>query len=176
MTCRGVVLASLVRPEDLQASPTYERCARLRDDLVLFREKQATVKRYVADTHVVLWWLAGEEKKLGKPAKRVLSGVTIGASGLLLSIVSLWEIAMLNDDGKIVLPAGFGAWCDALESLSGLVVEPLTPGDINEARTLRSLVDPHDRLIAGVALHHGLPLLTADRRMQKEKRLRTVWE
>jgi PIN domain nuclease of toxin-antitoxin system len=89
--------------------------------------------------------------------------------------VSLWEVAMLHDEGKLRLAAGFVAWCDALEALPGVSVEPLLRRDIEEARGLRVLVDPHDRLIAGTALRLGVPLITADRRIAVERRVRTVW-
>jgi len=134
------------------------------------------VKRYVADTHVLLWWLGGEQKRLGKQARQALAAATAGAAGLVLSVISLWEVALLYDEGKLSLPAGYSGWCDALASLPGVVIDPLTRAHIEEARTLRSLVDPHDRLIAATALHHQLPLLTADTRIRKEKRIRTLWE
>jgi PIN domain nuclease of toxin-antitoxin system len=89
--------------------------------------------------------------------------------------VSLWEAAILHDEGHIRLRAGFSAWCDALESLSGIRVEPLVRGDVEQARGLRVLRDPHDRLIAGTALRLGVPLLTSDSRMRLASTLRIVW-
>ena len=92
-----------------------------------------------------------------------------------MSVVSLWEIALLHDAGHIRLPAGFSAWCDGLAAVSGLRIEPLVRGDVEEARSLGSLPDPHDRLIGGTALRVGAALLTMDRRLRGERRLRTVW-
>jgi PIN domain nuclease of toxin-antitoxin system len=75
----------------------------------------------------------------------------------------------------IVLSAGFSAWHDALTQLPGVRIEPLFGDDIEEARGLRSLVDPFDRLIAGTALRLGVPLISRDRHIARERRLRVVW-
>ncbi len=133
------------------------------------------MKRYVADTHAVLWFAAGEQKRLGRSGRRIIDGLRAGRSSIVVSVVSLWEIAMLHDEGSIRLTAGYTAWTDALEALQGVVIEPLTRGDVDEARTLRDLVDPHDRLIAATSLRLGVPLLTADERMTGNRRVSTVW-
>jgi PIN domain nuclease of toxin-antitoxin system len=82
---------------------------------------------------------------------------------------------MLHDEGHIRLPAGFTAWTNAVESAEGVAIEPLTRGDVEEARALRDLPDPHDRLIAGTAVRLGVPLLTADRRIRGHERVTTIW-
>jgi PIN domain nuclease of toxin-antitoxin system len=46
---------------------------------------------------------------------------------------------------------------------------------VEEARSLGSLRDPHDRLIGGTALRLGAALITADHRLRRERNLRTVW-
>jgi PIN domain nuclease of toxin-antitoxin system len=133
------------------------------------------MKRYVADTHAVLWFAAGELRRLGCRARRVFSEIGTGRCEILVSVVSLWEIAILHDEGAIRLPAGFSAWCDGLAAVAGVRIEPLTRSDVEEARSLRGLRDPHDRLIAGSALRLGAALLTVDRRMRGDRRLRTIW-
>ena len=133
------------------------------------------MKRYLADTHTVLWFAGGEHRRLGRRARRAFAEADAGRSEILVSVVSLWEIAILHDEGAIRLPAGFSAWCDALSAVAGLRIEPLTRGDIDEARSLRGLPDPHDRLIGGTALRLGAVLLTRDRRMRGARRPRTAW-
>jgi PIN domain nuclease of toxin-antitoxin system len=133
------------------------------------------MKGYVADTHVVLWFAAGERQRLGRKVRRIIDDLSSGRSIVSVSVVSLWEIAMLHDQGRIRLRAGFTAWSDALERLRGVSIEPLTRGDVEEARSLRELLDPHDRLIAGTSLRLGVPLLTADERMADHRRVVTIW-
>ena len=133
------------------------------------------MKRYLADTHAILWFIGGALRQLGPRARRVFSDLGTGRAEILVSVVSLWEIAILHDEGTLRLPAGFSAWCDGLAALAGLRIEPLTCADVDEARALRGLRDPHDRLIGGTSLRIGAGLLTADRRMRSERRLHTVW-
>jgi PIN domain nuclease of toxin-antitoxin system len=133
------------------------------------------LKRYLADTHAILWFSGGEARRLGRRARRVFDGLGDGRCAVLVSVVSVWEIALLHDDGAIRLPAGFSAWCDALASVEGMRIESLVVEDVEQARTLRGLVDPHDRLIAGTALRLNVELITADRRIRGDRRVRTLW-
>lgn len=133
------------------------------------------MNRYVADTHAVLWFASGQARRLGTRARRAFGGLGTGATEIILSVVSLWEVALLHDAGALQLPSGFAAWCDALEACPGMRTEPLLRNDVEEARALAVLRDPHDRLIAGTALRLGLPLLTRDHRLSAHGRLQTIW-
>jgi PIN domain nuclease of toxin-antitoxin system len=93
----------------------------------------------------------------------------------VVSVVTLWEVALLHDDGHVRLPVSFSAWCDALEATAGLTVTPLVRGDVEEARALAMLRDPHDRLIAGTAIRLGIPLISADQRLPRSG-VRIVWD
>jgi PIN domain nuclease of toxin-antitoxin system len=131
------------------------------------------MRRLLADTHALLWFLAAPHK-LGRRALRVFT--TLGTSSeICVSAITLWEVAVLHDAGKLRLSAGFSAWHEALARQPGVRLEPLTSQDVEEARSLRQLVDPFDRLIAGTALRLGVPLISKDQRMAREKRLRLVW-
>lgn len=130
------------------------------------------VKRYLADTHAVLWF-AGKSPRLSTRARRVFSGLNVSTE-ISVSVVSLWEIALLHDQGRIRLTSGFTPFCDAMLA-TGFRIEHLEREDIEEARALASLVDPGDRLIAGTALRLGVPLLSADRRVRKTPNLEVVW-
>lgn len=130
------------------------------------------MKRYLADTHALLWFASGSPK-LSRRARRIFEG--IGASTeVLVSTVSLWDIALLHDSAAIRLASGFSVWCSAVED-AGIRFEPLRREDVEEARSLPALVDPADRLIAGSALRLGVPLISADRRMAANAGLRIVW-
>jgi PIN domain nuclease of toxin-antitoxin system len=130
--------------------------------------------RHLADTHATLWF-AADPRRLGPKARRLFAGLNGTTHEMLVSVVSLWEVAMLCDDGAIRLPAGFSAWCDALEEQVGVRVIPLLREDVEAARAFRDLKDPHDRLIAGTAARLGVPLVTRDQRMTAHRRVRTVW-
>jgi PIN domain nuclease of toxin-antitoxin system len=131
------------------------------------------MKRYLADTHALLWFLSAPEK-LGRKAERVFAALGQN-SEVSISTVTLWEVAVLHDEGRIRLSAGFSAWHETLAGLPGIRIEPLFPGDVEEARSLRIPVDPFDRLIAGTALRLGVPFISRDRRIGRERRIRLVW-
>jgi PIN domain nuclease of toxin-antitoxin system len=131
------------------------------------------LKHYVADTHALVWFL-GARSKLGRRAGRIFDALGVSAE-IHVSTVTLWEVALLHDQGCLRLPQGFSAWCEALVGVAGIRIEPLLLGDVEHARSLRGLADPSDRLIAGTALRLGVPLLSKDGRMKVEKKLRLVW-
>ena len=136
------------------------------------REARSEVKRYLADTHALLWYL-GARANLGRRAGRVFDD--LGATTeVFVSTISLREIALLHDQGRVRLPQGYSAWCDALAAPGGIRIEPLRRDDVEQARLLGVLKDPSDRLIAGTALRIGVPLLSKDERMTRERRLRVV--
>jgi len=131
------------------------------------------VKRYLADTHALIWFLA-QSSRLGRRAARVFDGLGVSTE-VHVSSITLWEVALLHDGGEVKLADGFSAWCNALAALTGIRLEPLLREDVEQARSLGALRDPSDRLIAGTALRLGVPLLSRDRKMRAERRLRLVW-
>jgi len=131
------------------------------------------MKRYVTDTHALIWYVAGSPR-LGRAAARVFESIGM-TTEVCVSSISLWEVAQLYELGRIDLPNGYSAWCDAVERRPGIRIEPLFADDADEARRLGTLRDPFDRLIAGTALRLGAPLLSGDARIRAERRLRVVW-
>ena len=131
------------------------------------------MKRYLADTHALIWFLSAPGK-LGRKARQAF-GALGTTSEIHISTISLWEVAALHNAGHLRLRAGFSAWHESLAGLPGIRIEALSGADVEEARSLRNLVDPFDRLIAGTALRLGVPLITRDGRVAKERRVRVVW-
>ena len=52
----------------------------------------------LADTHAILWWLAGDER-LSRTARRILENP---ANRRLVSIASLWETGIKLSTGKLL--------------------------------------------------------------------------
>jgi len=57
------------------------------------------VKKYLLDTHVLLW-MQDDNIALSKPARKILED---SATKLYLSIASLWEITIKQSLGKLSL-------------------------------------------------------------------------
>ncbi len=113
--------------------------------------------RLLLDTHVAIWWLAGDRRL--RPATRA----TIeSADEAYLSAVSVWEIVIKQARGRLDLPVGF---VDAL--LQDFTELPLRSDHALEGRSLpRFHGDPFDRMLIAQARVEGLRLMTADAAME----------
>jgi PIN domain nuclease of toxin-antitoxin system len=120
------------------------------------------------DTHVALWWLEGGDRLTGAQ-RRAAAAAEEGNERLHIADVTLWEIAMLADRGRITIPQGLAAFFEELESNARLEVLPITGAIALDAVRLGNSFpsDPADRLIAATARVYGHTLLTADRRVRE---------
>ena len=112
----------------------------------------------VLDTHVWIWMAAGDERagKLKEYAGR-----------LLLPAISVWETSMLAAKGRLKLLPDLESWVGRnLES--PVEMEPLSAEiSVRSSRLDDFHGDPADRLIVATALVLQMPLVTADRQIQK---------
>ncbi|AUX39540.1 uncharacterized protein SOCE26_009330 [Sorangium cellulosum] len=87
------------------------------------------------------------------------------ASGALACCdISLWEIAMLVDRGRIDPGTDVASFLDLVLTARSIQVLPITPAIAVLSVSLGLHGDPADRLIAATAVHHGATLLTSDQR------------
>jgi PIN domain nuclease of toxin-antitoxin system len=110
--------------------------------------------KLLLDTHVAIWWLDGDRRLSGATRSAIES-----AAEAYLSVVSLWEIFIKQDKGRLDLPAGF---TDALRD--DFAALPLTVDHVLEERGLPLVHrDPFDRMLVAQAVAEGLTIVTADR-------------
>ncbi len=111
-------------------------------------------RRYLLDTHVVLWWLYSD-RKLGRRTRDL-----IDTHECLVSVVSLFELLAKNAAGKLPLPTG--PLADQIEAF-GFRLLPLSAVHVESGAALVGLhSDPFDCLLMGVARSERLALLTRD--------------
>lgn len=110
--------------------------------------------RLLVDTHVAIWWLAGD-RHLSIGARRAIEQ----ASQAFLSAVSVWEVVTKQRTGRLELPLGY------LDALAEDFLElPLRHEHALEGRSLPPIHgDPFDRMLVAQALAEGLTIVTADR-------------
>ncbi|HMP73607.1 MAG TPA: type II toxin-antitoxin system VapC family toxin [Kiritimatiellia bacterium] len=123
------------------------------------------------DTHAVLWTLC-DDPRLGKNARKILKAST--EKDLFISDMSLLEIALLADRGRITLSGTLQALLG--EIASACRVLPINPAIAAKAISLKlNQSDPFDRVIAATAWHHDLILVTRDARLTECREIKTRW-
>lgn len=112
------------------------------------------------DTHVLLW-LDRDDASLGSHTRTAIAEAW-SSGALAVSSMSFWEVAMLQQRGRIRLAVPAASWRrDWLEA--GLLELPLSGGVALAATELAGFhADPADRFITATALKHQAQLATAD--------------
>jgi PIN domain nuclease of toxin-antitoxin system len=127
----------------------------------------------VVDTHALVWYLSGRQRRLSARARRAFAQAESGRLTIHVPVTVLMELVLLEQTGR--LRVSYRELREQLALRRGFPLEPTTPEDVDEARSLGVLVDPFDRLIAGTALRLGLPLMTSDELITTSRRVKTYW-
>jgi len=110
------------------------------------------------DTHALLWWQAGSDR-LSARARRAIDGAPL----LFLSAISVWELAMLVDQGTVALDRPTQIWVHDLLADGIVTIAELTPAVAVAAAQLDEFTGDHaDRIIYATAVHNQLTLVTKD--------------
>ena len=129
----------------------------------------------VADTHIIIWD-ALVPQKLSKNAKTAISRAN-NDDGILFCEISLWEIAMLINRGRIRIDVSYKDFIHLILKSKQYILQGITP-EIAELTTQifqNTEQDPADRLIAATAIVKRAELVTADKTMRHSKEVRTIW-
>jgi PIN domain nuclease of toxin-antitoxin system len=117
----------------------------------------------ILDTQV--WWRYLTEGRISKETRKRIEQAR-GAGRLQVAAVTLWEIAVLVQDGKLRLDDAVPKWLHTALARSGTTVAPLEAEVAHDAaRAATTLSDPAGCQIVGTAVHLGVPLATRDGRM-----------
>jgi PIN domain nuclease of toxin-antitoxin system len=112
------------------------------------------------DTHVLLHALAGTLKPT---ESRLLT-----SNRWSMSAIVLWEIARLNQLGRIEVDLEDPA---VVKALNRVQVWPITREVALASTRLDIRGDPADELIAATSVVHAVPLVTRDKALLKSKRI-----
>ncbi len=129
----------------------------------------------IIDTHVWLW-LLHEPNQLSDAARAQIE-IEEPQNGILVSAISVWEIAVKSSLGKLALPLPIDDWYALAKSHSGIVFEPLNPADAISSTQLPGDFhkDPADRIIVAMAIRYNVPLVTCDNNILKYPYVKTIW-
>lgn len=121
--------------------------------------------RLLLDTHVWLWLASGTPEKL-RPATRKALEQASASNPLLVSIICVWEIALLESTKRLRLPMSVHEWVEraldrpdirliGLAHASAVIDSCRLPCDFQP--------DPADRLLVATARRENAVLVTRDR-------------
>lgn len=122
--------------------------------------------KLLLDTHVILWSAAEPERFSTKVAEELENEL----NELWFSPISVWEILLLAEKGRVVLGA------DNENSIRKIFQRlPFREAAINQEVAIQSRYvdlphqDPADRFLAATAMVYDLTLVTADKRLISSK-------
>ena len=129
----------------------------------------------VLDTHAWIWWV-NHEAHLPASVIQHLDDLPPDQRPRVCDI-SLWEIAMLVERGRLALTVSLSDWLEAAAHPRSVEVVPVTPAIAAEVAALPATFhrDPADRLIVATCRVFKAPLLTYDR-MISRSRLVARWK
>ena len=129
----------------------------------------------VLDTHAWLWWLH-EPSKLSPPANKLIQQEQ-QSGALVVSAISVWEIAVKIQSGKLSIPMEINRWYELAKSYPATVIEQLSPLDAIASTLLPGVFhkDPADRIIISLARRLAVPLVTCDRKILDYEHVITIW-
>jgi PIN domain nuclease of toxin-antitoxin system len=129
----------------------------------------------VLDTHVWLWWLHDPARLSPTAVELIEQEQESGA--LILSSISVWEVAVKVQSGKLALPMDIVQWYELARSYPATVIEPLSPVDAMASTQLPGDFhkDPADRMIISLARRLAVPLITCDRKILEYQHVLTAW-
>jgi len=131
------------------------------------------MKQACIDTHALIWYLT-RPKRLGRAAIRLLRMTDAGRAEILVPAIVLIELTLLREAGRNVVGV---AQVEALVTAQpAFRLQPLELAQANAFILLDALADPFDRLIVAAARAAGVPLITADTRIDQSALVETIWD
>jgi PIN domain nuclease of toxin-antitoxin system len=121
------------------------------------------IKPLLLDTHIWVRYINGTP---GLRPSAILSVDTARRSGMaFVSVISVWEIALLVRKKRLVLPFGVSRWVQQALELPGVQLLPFTSQIAIESVHLPESLnkDPSDRILVATSRIHNLALMTRDK-------------
>jgi PIN domain nuclease of toxin-antitoxin system len=128
------------------------------------------------DTHVWIWILAGDARRIGRRARSLLTRAE-SRDALRISPVTLFEVMALHAAGRLQLTRPPDEWIRQAIASAPVRIAELSPSiAIDAGRIPRDvLADPMDRLLVATAAKMEATMLSADARiLQYGLRTRTL--
>ena len=128
------------------------------------------------DTHTWIWYVS-TPGRLSPTSRQALDEDVALGKRLLVSSISIWEVALLHSKDRVELNTSIEDWVARAEAVPFLRFVP-----VDNRVALRSVLlppplhqDPADRILAATAQIYGAVLVTADARLRNYPEIQTLW-
>ncbi len=115
--------------------------------------------RYLLDTHAFIWW----DSSSNRLSRRVFDIIIEPANDILISLVSVWEMQIKQQVGKLILARPLAKILESQQQQNDIRLLPI---ELSHLLALSDLPDHHrdpfDRLLVAQARIENLTLLSAD--------------
>ena len=116
--------------------------------------------KLLLDTHIFIWW-AHEPEKL---STTVLTALEEETNDLLVSVVSIWEMQVKSQAGKMKLRLPLKELVEGQQTTNDIKVLPVELAHVLALDVLPfHHKDPFDRLLLAQAIAEGMTVVSADR-------------
>ncbi len=129
----------------------------------------------VLDTHAWIWWVSNPDFLSDKAKQTIDEAVT--NRNVLISSISVWEVAILVSRGRLKLTMNPDDWVAASEALPFFDFVPVSNSIALKSVQLPGILhnDPADRIIIATAISMGAVLVTKDEKIRNYSHVKTVW-
>ena len=127
------------------------------------------------DTSTWLAW-ASAPTQLSQKAIRAITDAE-STRGVVVSSISVWEIALKVAAGKLELDRDVRQWVAFASSYPGFTVLPIEPADALESASLPGDFqgDAIDRVLVALARRLDCPIVTGDKAIRAYRHVQTIW-
>lgn len=128
-----------------------------------FTVAKALTGPFLLDTHIWLWVLEGETRRMSSSVIQLLKDEAKNES-LLVSDISFWEVANKSAKGKLTLSIDAVIWLDKAGGAPGVTYLPVERSALIQSTRLRGEAprDPVDRILLATAQLNAASLVTCD--------------
>lgn len=115
------------------------------------------------DTHVWVWSVAGDVRRIGRRARQLLSRAE-AQDAIRISPAAIFEVTALHAVGRLRLGRPPEQWIHDALDVAGVRLAPLSPATAIDAGHIprTALADPLDRLLVATARQLDAIFLTRD--------------
>ncbi len=127
--------------------------------------------RVLLDAHVFLWWSAADDR-LSDRARDVIQD---GRNECMVSVASMWEIAIKDAKGDLELPEDVEDFIESRLARNRWTELPIARRHALRAASLPPIHrDPFDRILVAQSQIESIPLITTDAAITRYD-VETIW-